>query len=121
MPLRTLVTVAGSRWYIEELFQTGRGQIGLDHYQVRGWTGWHRHVTLACSPWPSSPPNADLKIIALTVAEIRQLLKRSRPHPTTPTNTHSVLVDLATNIPSPSPTIPLPAQTGDVTLEYQFP
>ena len=47
MPLHTLVRVAGSRWSIEELFQTGKGQVGLDHYQVRGWTGWHRHITLA--------------------------------------------------------------------------
>jgi hypothetical protein len=24
-----------------------KGQVGLDHYQVRTWTGWHRHITLA--------------------------------------------------------------------------
>ena len=24
-----------------------KGQVGLDHYQVRGWTGWHRFITLA--------------------------------------------------------------------------
>lgn len=47
VPLHTLVRVAGSRWSIEELFQTGKGQVGLDHYQVRGWTAWHRFVTLA--------------------------------------------------------------------------
>jgi hypothetical protein len=47
VPLHTLVRVAGSGWSIEELFQTGKGQVGLDHYQVRGWTCWHRHITLA--------------------------------------------------------------------------
>ncbi len=46
VPLHALVRVAG-RWSIEELFRTGKGQAGLDHYQVRGWTGWHRCVTLA--------------------------------------------------------------------------
>ena len=46
-PLTTLVRVAGSRWSIEETFQAGKGQVGLDHYQVRGWTPWHRFITLA--------------------------------------------------------------------------
>ncbi|GAA2533702.1 IS701 family transposase [Pilimelia columellifera] len=42
-----LITVAGSRWAIEECFQTAKGQIGLDHYQVRRYNAWHRHITLA--------------------------------------------------------------------------
>lgn len=28
-------------------FQAAKGQVGLDHYQVRHWTSWHRHITLA--------------------------------------------------------------------------
>ena len=45
--LATLVTVAGTRWAIEETFQTGKGEVGLDHYQVRRYDGWYRHMTLA--------------------------------------------------------------------------
>jgi len=45
--LMELVTVAGSRWAIEETFQTAKGETGLDHYQVRQWTGWYRHITLS--------------------------------------------------------------------------
>jgi SRSO17 transposase len=45
--LPALVKVAGARWMVEECFQTAKGQVGLDHYQVRGWTPWHRHITLA--------------------------------------------------------------------------
>jgi SRSO17 transposase len=80
VPLHTLVRVAGSRWSIEELFQTGKGQVGLDHYQVRGWTGWHRHVTLAMlalavlTTLAAQQPDPGPEIIALTVAEIRRLL-----------------------------------------------
>lgn len=80
VPLHTLVTVAGSRWSIEELFQTGKGQVGLDHYQVRSWTGWHRFITLAMlalavlTILAAQQPDTDPKIIALTVAEIRRLL-----------------------------------------------
>ncbi|WP_412101887.1 IS701 family transposase [Kitasatospora purpeofusca] len=46
VPLSELVRVAGTRWCIEECFQAAKGQVGLDHYQVRHWTAWHRHVTL---------------------------------------------------------------------------
>ena len=46
-PLRELVRVAGARWTIEETFQTGKGQVGLDQYQVRRYDSWYRHITLA--------------------------------------------------------------------------
>ncbi|WP_425566295.1 IS701 family transposase, partial [Nonomuraea monospora] len=46
-PLMALVKIAGARWAVEESFQAAKGQVGLDHYQVRGWTAWHRHITLA--------------------------------------------------------------------------
>jgi SRSO17 transposase len=41
------VRVAGMRWTIEESIQTAKGEVGLDHYEVRSWTGWYRHITLA--------------------------------------------------------------------------
>ncbi|MFI6673114.1 IS701 family transposase, partial [Streptomyces sp. NPDC050481] len=47
VPLSELVRVAGTRWCVEECFQAAKGQVGLDHYQVRHWTAWHRHITLA--------------------------------------------------------------------------
>jgi SRSO17 transposase len=46
-PLAALVRVAGVRWTIEACFEAAKGEVGLDHYEVRSWTGWHRHVTLA--------------------------------------------------------------------------
>jgi hypothetical protein len=45
--LEELVRVAGARWAIEDLFELAKGDCGLDEYEVRGWTGWHRHVTLS--------------------------------------------------------------------------
>lgn len=42
-----LVAVAGKRWAIEECFESAKGDCGLDEYEVRSWTGWYRHVTLA--------------------------------------------------------------------------
>jgi SRSO17 transposase len=46
-PLAALVRVAGMRWTVEESIQTAKGEVGLDHYEVRSWTGWYRHITLA--------------------------------------------------------------------------
>ena len=46
-PLAELVRIAGTRWTIEACFEAAKGEVGLDHDEVRSWTGWHRHVTLA--------------------------------------------------------------------------
>jgi SRSO17 transposase len=45
--LAELVQVAGSRWRIEESFEAAKGAVGLDHYEVRGFSAWYRYVTLA--------------------------------------------------------------------------
>jgi SRSO17 transposase len=45
--LADLVRVVGMRWAVEECFQAAKGQVGLDHYQVRSYHGWYRHITLA--------------------------------------------------------------------------
>jgi SRSO17 transposase len=91
VPLSALVRVAGMRWTVEEGFQAGKGQAGLDHYQVRSWAGWHRHITLAmlalaflmaCAARAAPPPPADPwhharhdEPIALTAPEIRRLFQ----------------------------------------------
>lgn len=45
-PLDTLVRVEGTRWRIEESFETAKNEFGLDHNETRSWHGWHRHVSL---------------------------------------------------------------------------
>ena len=42
-----LVRVAGARWAIEEGVEQAKDEVGLDHYEVRRWPGWYRHVILA--------------------------------------------------------------------------
>ena len=46
-PLAELVRVAGTRWIIEDAFKEAKQEVGLDEYEVRRWTGWYRHITLA--------------------------------------------------------------------------
>jgi SRSO17 transposase len=45
--LPAIVAAAGARWSIEDVFHLAKGEVGLDHYEVRSWHGWHRHITLA--------------------------------------------------------------------------
>ena len=45
--LEEMARVAGRRWAIEESFAQSKSEVGLDQYEVRSWTGWHRHMTLA--------------------------------------------------------------------------
>jgi len=46
--LQKLVQVAGSRWTVEQSFEESKGEVGLDHYEVRSYTGWYKHITLSC-------------------------------------------------------------------------
>jgi SRSO17 transposase len=45
--LAEMVAVAGKRWAVEECFAMAQGEVGLDQYEVRSGTGWHRHITLS--------------------------------------------------------------------------
>lgn len=94
-PLEELVRVAGTRWRIESCFEAAKGEVGLAHYEVRSWLGWHRHVTLALfahsllaairareettfrregAAERSSAARAGLELVPLTVPEVRRLL-----------------------------------------------
>jgi SRSO17 transposase len=44
--LTRLAVTAGARWSIEGGFESAKQEAGLADYEVRGWTGWYRHVTL---------------------------------------------------------------------------
>ena len=45
-PLATLVWLSGMRWPIETCFEDGKQYVGMGDYEVRGWRGWHHHMTL---------------------------------------------------------------------------
>ena len=45
-PLTRLAKTAGARWAIEGAFESAKQEVGLADYEVRSWTGWHRHITL---------------------------------------------------------------------------
>ena len=45
--LTRLAKTAGARWSIEGAYESAKQEVGLADYEVRSWTGWHRHVTLS--------------------------------------------------------------------------
>jgi SRSO17 transposase len=90
--LPEMVAAIGARWHIEEDFENAK-DIGLDHSEVRSFTGWYRHITLVLlalayltgicaterfspSPPAPSPLLARPAVLPLTVPEVRHLLAR---------------------------------------------
>ncbi len=45
-PLIEFVRISGTRWPIETIFEESKGEIGMDHYEMRSWLGWHHHMLL---------------------------------------------------------------------------
>jgi SRSO17 transposase len=45
--LKTLVWLSGLRWAIEQCFEESKTELGMDHYEVRKFMGWHHHI-LTC-------------------------------------------------------------------------
>lgn len=67
-PLQEMIRVCTLRWPIEQCFQEGKSEIGMDHYEVRSWPAWHRHMTFVFL--------AQLFLLRLR----HQLKKNSSPH-----------------------------------------
>jgi SRSO17 transposase len=70
--LEDLVRIAGARWSIEECFELAKGDCGLDEYEVRSWTGWHRHTVLSLFA---------LAVVAVIRARASQPRRRKKGEP----------------------------------------
>jgi SRSO17 transposase len=44
--IERLAFMQGQRYFVERAFQDAKSNVGLDHYQVRGWQAWHHHMTM---------------------------------------------------------------------------
>lgn len=90
-PLSSMVQSIGARWRIEEDLEASK-DLGLDHYEVRSYLGWYRHITLVLlayvflvsicvqappplpAPAEDPPAKPSTLLIALTPSEVRHLL-----------------------------------------------
>ena len=83
-PLIEFVRISGMRWPIETIFEEDKGEIGLDHYEMRSWLGWHHHmllVALAHYFLVRLRVRFHDKSPALTVYQVRLLLAAVLPKP----------------------------------------
>ena len=48
---RDLVDIAKLRWHIERDYQELKQEVGLNHYEGRGWRGFHHHATLCIAAY----------------------------------------------------------------------
>jgi SRSO17 transposase len=84
IPLLDLVRISGMRWPVEIIFEEGKGEIGLDHYEIRSWLGWHHHmllVSLAHHFLVRLRIQFKDKAPALTIYQVRLLLTSVLPKP----------------------------------------
>jgi len=73
--LAELAGAAGLRWTIEECFERGKSDLGLDHCEARSWHGWHRHMTLVM---------AAAAFLAKLAAELRRISAPSKANERSP-------------------------------------
>ena len=65
-----LVDTAKLRWRIERDYQELKQEVGLGHYEGRGWRGFHHHITLSIAAYgfliserESIPPSAPRRVV----------------------------------------------------------
>jgi SRSO17 transposase len=78
----TLARLTAWRWPIETVIEECKGELGLDHYEVRGWRGWHHHLTmtmLAHHFLVRLRVDMGVQAPALTVSQARRLLQVTLP------------------------------------------
>ena len=46
-PPATFARLAAGRWPVEHAIKDCKSEVGMDHYEVRGWRGWHHHMTMS--------------------------------------------------------------------------
>ena len=73
-----LAEMSCSRYWIERAFEDGKGEVGMADYEVRGWTGWHHHMTMVLLAmlfllilqlkWKDKAP-------MLTIQDVREILE----------------------------------------------
>jgi hypothetical protein len=77
--LEELVRARFTRHRIEEVFGAGKGEVGLGQYEVRGWVGWHHHMTLSLlALWSLCCERRRVggKTRAVTVSQVREIFTR---------------------------------------------
>src|ERR1700716_2346205 len=68
---------SGLRWHIERDYQELKQEVGLGHYEGRGWRGFHHHATMCIAAY------------GFLISE-RETIPPSRPRRTAPIQTSAL-------------------------------
>ena len=112
--IEVLVAVEGSRWAIEDSFETTKTELGLDHNETRSWHGWHRHVSLvmlASAMLATIRHHANQPTSSQTLIRPSQMRQR---HSFDGRSRKSVALPPALRSGASSPLTSLPGHSGDV-------
>ena len=76
--IKRLAEMSCSRYWIERAFEDAKGELGMADYEVRGWLGWHHHMTMVLLAmlfllilhlkWKGKAP-------LLTIQDVREILE----------------------------------------------
>lgn len=75
---KRLARLTAWRWPVESTIEECKSELGLDHYEVRGWTGWHHHTAMTLLSHHflvSLRVEMGQQAPALTVSQVRRLLQ----------------------------------------------
>jgi SRSO17 transposase len=76
--LKTLARLTAWRWPVETVIEECKGELGLDHYEVRNWKGWHHHTALTMLSHQflvELRVEMEAEAPALTISQVRKLLQ----------------------------------------------
>jgi SRSO17 transposase len=79
---RTLARLTAWRWPVETVIEECKSELGLDHYEVRNWKGWHHHTAMTMLSHQllvELRVEMEAKAPALTVSQVRMLLQIALP------------------------------------------
>ena len=76
--MKRLAEMSCSRYWIERALEDAKGEVGMADYEVRGWLGWHHHMTMVLLAmlfllilhvkWKDKAP-------LLTIQDVREILE----------------------------------------------
>lgn len=84
-PLEQIAKMQCRRYWVERALEDAKGEAGLDEYQIRGWRGWHNHMTmtlLAMLFLLSLVLDMNGRAPMLTIQDAREILETFLPRKT---------------------------------------
>jgi hypothetical protein len=95
--LRALAALGKQRWIIERDYQELKQELGLGHFEGRGWRGFHHHATLSIAAYGFLPaercrfsPSARSGHLGLSTAQLPPGFRPRGAHPAPAAHPHSI-------------------------------